>query len=324
MSTSEYAQTKRKWRTTVLGDMIAEFLGTFVLIALGDGAIAMAVAALNQSGRGAHNFVASGDWMLIVWGYAFAVTFAVYIAGGISGAHLNPAITFALAIRRVLPWRKVLPFVVAQTVGAFMGAALVLLVYHSAIDSYETANGVTRGVLGGAQDSTATFSIFATFPAPYFGSNMIWPLIDQIVGTTFLVIFIFALLDTRNQPVNANLAPLLIGLVVAAIGLSFGANAGYAINPARDFGPRLLAYFAGWGDVALPGVHGYFWVPIIGPLIGGAIAVPIYDQLIHKVLVQRGVPEQVENAPVEVKAYDAKSQRGTAPESESESEDPRP
>jgi len=101
MSTSEYAQTKRKWRTTVLGDMIAEFLGTFVLIALGDGAIAMAVAALNQSGRGAHNFVASGDWMLIVWGYAFAVTFAVYIAGGISGAHLNPAITFALAIRRV-------------------------------------------------------------------------------------------------------------------------------------------------------------------------------------------------------------------------------
>ena len=217
-----------------------------------------------------------------------------------------------------------LPFVVAQTVGAFMGAALVLLVYHSAIDSYETANGVTRGVLGGAQDSTVTFSIFATFPAPYFGSNMIWPLIDQIVGTTFLVIFIFALLDTRNQPVNANLAPLLIGLVVAAIGLSFGANAGYAINPARDFGPRLLAYFAGWGDVALPGVHGYFWVPIIGPLIGGAIAVPIYDQLIHKVLVQRGVPEQVENAPVEVKAYDAKSQRGTAPESESESEDPRP
>jgi glycerol uptake facilitator protein len=103
-----------------------------------------------------------------------------------------------------------------------------------------------------------------------------------------LVLFVFALVDTLNQPTKSNLAPLLVGLAVGAIGMSFGANAGYAINQARDFGPRIFAWLAGWVDVAMPGVHGYFWVPIIGPLIGGLVGALVYDFFIRDVLKARG------------------------------------
>ena len=281
-------------RTGLLGDLSAEFLGVLVLIAFGDGVVAMAVAALNQSGRAATPatiFLASGDWLLITWGWAMAVTFGVYVAGGITGAHINPAVTLAFAVRREFPWAKVAPFWAAQLLGAFVGAALVFLVYNAAIGSYETVNKVTRGDL----NSVVTFSIFATFPAPYFKGNWIGPLIDQIVGTAFLLMFVCALIDRRNLAPKANLTPWLVGLAVAAIGMSFGANAGYAINPARDFGPRLLAWFAGWGQTALPGngvgFSNYFWIPIVGPLVGGIVGVLVYDFFIKNVLVARGVVE---------------------------------
>jgi glycerol uptake facilitator protein len=285
------ARARPRWRQTIWGELSAEFLGTFVLICFGDGVVAMAVAALNQSGRGTAIFAASGDWLLITWGWAMAVTFGVYVAGGISGAHINPAVTLALAVRRNFPWAKVVPYILAQLLGAFAGAALVYLVYRNAISSYEAAHNITRGALGGSADSTATFSIFATFPAPYFHSSMIWPFIDQIVGTAFLLMFVLALTDERNQPPRSNLAPLLVGLAVAAIGMSFGANAGYAINPARDFGPRLLAWLAGWGQVAIPGIHNYLWVPIVGPFVGGVLGAVVYDIFIRDVLRDRGEPE---------------------------------
>jgi glycerol uptake facilitator protein len=188
----------------------------------------------------------------------------------------------------------VIPYILAQLVGAFVGAALVYLNYHNAISSYEAVHHITRGTLGGQADSTATFSIFATFPAPFFHSSLIGPLVDQIIGTGFLVIFVLALTDERNQPPRMNLAPLLVGLAVAAIGMSFGANAGYAINPARDFGPRLFAWFAGWGKVAMPGVHGYVWVPIVGPFVGGVIGAFVYDLFIRDVLRDRAQPAAAE------------------------------
>ena len=298
---AQSTQARGGWRATLWGELLSEFLGTFVLIAFGDGVVAMAVAALNQSGRAenAHTiFLASGDWLLITWGWAMAVVFGVYVAGGVSGAHINPAVTLALAVKREFPWGKVLPYMVAQVVGAFVGAALVFLVYHNAIASFEATNNITRG----DPTSNTTFSIFATFPAPYFHGGMIGPLIDQIVGTMFLVLFVFALTDTFNQAPRANLAPLLVGLAVAAIGMSYGANAGYAINPARDFGPRLFAAIAGWGAVALPGtVKGaftaYFWVPIVGPLVGGVIGAYVYDFFIQDVLKARGEPAEAELEP---------------------------
>jgi glycerol uptake facilitator protein len=276
-----------RWRATTAGELVAECLGTFILICFGDGVVAMAVAALNQSGRGTEIFAASGDWLIIGWGWGLAVAFAVWVAGGVSGAHINPAVTLAFAARRGFPWRKVPGYMAAQVLGAFLGALLVYIVYKAAIDSYEQANHITRG----EANSVPTFSIFATFPAKYFG-NFLGPLIDQIVGTAFLVGFVFALVDEINQPVRANLAPLAVGLVVVAIGLSFGANAGYAINPARDFGPRLFALFGGWGKIAIPGDYGnvntYLWIPIIGPLIGGLVGAYVYDFAIRDVLLARG------------------------------------
>ncbi|MDO0926719.1 MIP/aquaporin family protein [Streptomyces sp. TG1A-8] len=293
-------------RGGLLGECLAEFLGTFVLISFGCGVVAMAVAALPGSGRAATPttiFLAAGDWLLITWGWAMAVVFGIYVAGGVSGAHLNPAVTLAMAVRRGFSWAKVLPYMFAQVVGAFTGAALVYLVYHNAISAFD---GAMKGPKTNGH-TLASFSIFATFPAPYFHGGVWGPLIDQIVGTAFLVMLVVALIDLRNQAVKANLGPLLVGFAVAAIGMSYGANAGYAINPARDFGPRLLTYAAGWDSLAFPGsVSGafsaYWWIPIVGPLIGGVIGVLVYDLFIGDVLHVRSqtneLPEPGRTRPV--------------------------
>ena len=215
----------------------------------------------------------------------------VYVAGGVSGAHINPAVTVALAVRRKFPWAKVGPYVIAQVVGAFVAAALLFLIYHQAIDAFNLANRTPKS----SGQALATYSIFATFPAKYYAGSTIWPLVDEIVGTAFLLILVVAITDGRNQLPGSNLPPLIIGFAVFAIGTSLGANTGYAINPARDFGPRLFAYFAGWGKVALPGTFNapgfhfsnYFWIPIVGPLIGGIIGVLLYDFFIGDVLHAR-------------------------------------
>jgi glycerol uptake facilitator protein len=290
------SQRRWRWQQSTLGELVAEFLGTMIIIAFGDGVVAMVVAALNQSGRGKEAFAAQADWLLIAWGWGFAVAFGVWVAGGVSGAHLNPAVTLAQAMRRGFSWRKVPSYWAAQILGAFVGAALVYFNYRAAINSLDHSMHVVRGTA----KSVGTYSIFATFPAPYFKS-WIGPFFDQVIGTAFLVGFIFAITDEFNAPVKANLAPLIVGFIVVAIGLSYGANAGYAINPARDFGPRIWAWIAGWKSIAFPGDYGnvntYFWIPIVGPLVGAAVGAVIYDLGIRNVLIARGAqpdPEMVE------------------------------
>jgi glycerol uptake facilitator protein len=267
---------------------VSEFFGTFIILVFGNGVVAMAVAALNQSGRGKVPFEASGDWLLIAWGWGFAVAFAVYVAGGVSGAHLNPAVTLALALRRGFEWRKVPAYWAVQILGAFAGAALTYLNYKYAIASFEHAQHITRG----AANSVATYSIFGTFPAPYF-HTWFGPFLSEVIGTAFLVAFIFAVTDEYNAPVKSNMAPIVIGFIVVAIGISLGANSGYAINPARDFGPRMLAWVQGWKSVAMPGNYGnvnsYFWIPIVAPLVGAGIGAYVYDFLVRNVLIARGV-----------------------------------
>ena len=278
----------------LLGELSAEFFGTFVLICFGDGVVAMAVAALNSSGRAQTPttiFLASGDWLLITFGWAFAVMMGVYVAGGVSGAHINPAVTLALAVRRRFPWKHVIPYMVIQVVGAFVGAALVFWVYGSAISAYDSAAHLVPS-LGNALPS---YSIFATFPAKYFGGTIGGPFVDEAVGTALLLIGVLAVTDARNLAPISNIGPLIIGFVVFAVGTSFGANSGYAINPARDFGPRIFAFFAGWGKVAFPGTYNvggfqfsnYFWIPIVAPLVGGVIGALAYDFFIGDVLQAR-------------------------------------
>jgi glycerol uptake facilitator protein len=284
-----------RWAQSTMGELVAEFLGTFVIVAFGDGVVAMVVAALNQSGRGKAPFLAQADWLLIVWGWGFAVAMAVWVAGGVSGAHLNPAVTLSLAVRRGFPWAKVPSYCAAQVFGAFVAAALVYFNYRAAINSFDHSMHIVKG----SSNSVPSYSIFATFPAPYFKS-WIGPFMDQVIGTAFLVGFIFAITDEYNAPVKSNLAPLIVGFIVMAIGLSFGANAGYAINPARDFGPRLWAWIAGWKSVAMPGDYGnvntYFWIPITGPMIGGVIGALVYDLGVRNVLIARGATPDPEIA----------------------------
>lgn len=272
-----------EWRGGLLGEMSAEFLGVFILILLGCGSVALSLVGLSGSGRQTSDF-GPANWLIINWGWGLAVALAVFTAGGVSGAHINPAVTFAFAIRRKFPWSKVLPFWGAQVLGGLAGASVVYAVYTSAISTFEQANS-------GGEKSVATFSIFATFPAEYFGGNMWGPLLDQVVGTAILVGLVCALIDRRNNSPLANLAPFFIGLVVTVIGMTYGVGAGYAINPARDLGPRLFTWFAGWGDIAFPGngegFSWYFWVPIVGPLVGGVIGAVVYDFFIGQPLRAR-------------------------------------
>ena len=278
------------WRKGLIGELWAEFFGTFILIAFGDGVVAMLWGLVGSGRSSAGPLQSSGDWLLITWGWALAVVFAIYVVGGITGAHINPAVTFGAAIRKQLPWNKVPGYMAAQVLGAFVGAGLVFLVYNNAINHYDQMHHIVKGTAA----SVSTYSTFATFPAAYF-HNIAGPLIDQIIGTFFLVLFVWAVTDEFNMPVGGNMAPFIIGMIVMAVGISFGANAGYAINPARDFGPRMFALIAGWGKVAFPGNYGnindYFWIPIVGPLIGGGLASVVYDRGIRDILKARFEPK---------------------------------
>ena len=281
-----------RWRRSYGGELWAEFFGTFILICFGDGVVAM-LWALIGSGRTVGTKTAllgSGDWLLITWGWALAMVFAIYTVGGVTGAHINPAITLSAALRKQLPWKKVPTYWIAQVVGAFVGAALVFAVYNNAINHYDQINHIIKG----QPNSLATYSTFATFPAPYF-HNVAGPFLDEVVGTFFLALFVCAVTDEYNQPPTGNMAPWIVGFIVMAVGISFGANSGYAINPARDFGPRLFAWAAGWGKVAFPGdyanISTYFWIPIVGPLVGAAIASFLYDLGIKDILMARRGPE---------------------------------
>jgi len=241
-----------------LAEAAAEFAGTLVLILFGNGVVAMVVLF----GSGVPGEVVHGGFTNITLGWGLGVTMGCYVAGRISGAHLNPAVTLALAIFRGFPWRKVGVYVVAQTAGAFTAAALVFWNYLPAFRHADPH-----------LDHTA--SVFTTFPMypdlPYAG------LLDQTIGTALLLFLVFALIDERNQPPGANLVPLLVGLVVVAIGISFGGLHGYAINPARDFGPRLFTVLAGFRNNGLTDGTLVFWVPIVGPILGGILGAAAYD-----------------------------------------------
>ena len=287
---AETSTRRRGYREGLGGEMLAELLGTFVLVLLGCGSVAVAVAGLPGSGRQVAPF-GPANWLIIAFGWGFAVVFGVYVAGGVSGAHLNPAVTLAFAARRGFPWKRVLPYWFAQVLGAFLAAGVVFYCYSWAINALNDKAGMAR------DQSLGTFSIFATFPAQYFGNSWWGPLFDQIVGTAVLLMLICALIDKRNTAPAGNIGPFLIGMVVVAIGLSVGTNAGYAINPARDFGPRLWTYFLGWGAIAIPGrfqwFNTYMWIPIVGPLIGGLVGVGLYDLFVGQVLhVRVGEPEE--------------------------------
>jgi glycerol uptake facilitator protein len=255
-------------KQSLAAELSAEFIGTLILILFGNGVVAMVVLF----GSGAAGEIVNGGYTNITLGWGLGVAMGVYVAGKISGAHLNPAVTITLAVFRGFSWAKVLPYIVAQVAGAFLAAALVYWNYLPAFHKVDPQLEHTAGV----------FTTFPSFPAfPMAG------LLDQTIGTALLLLMILAITDEHNQPPGANLTPLLIGLVVVAIGISFGGMHGYAINPARDFGPRLFTVVAGFKNNGLTDGTNAYWVPIIGPILGGLIGAGVYDLGIRRFLIAR-------------------------------------
>ncbi len=242
-----------------LRESLAEFLGTFVLIMFGAGVVAQNV--LSQG--------ANGSYLAINIGWGLAVTMGCYVSAGVSGAHLNPAVTVALAVHRRFPWAKVGPYIAAQFVGAFVAALVVYLTY---LEAFANLDGGVRQIAG----PQGTAGIFATYPQPFL-STFPGGFVDQVVGTALLVGIIFGITDTRNNAAPPALTPLVVGLLVVVIGMTFGFNSGYAINPARDLGPRLFTAFAGWGPGVFTAGHGWWWVPVAGPIVGGLLGGWLYD-----------------------------------------------
>jgi glycerol uptake facilitator protein len=252
-------------KPTLIAELIAEFLGTFVLILFGIGVVAMVVLfPSNTPGATVH-----GGYTNITLGWGLAVTMGIYVSGKISGGHLNPAVTLTMAVFRGFPWRKVVPYFIAQTGGAFLAAALVYRNYLPAFHQFDPQLEKTAGV-------------FTTFPA--FPAVLQAGFLDQVIGTALLLLMVLAITDELNVPPGANLAPLMIGLVVVAIGMSFGGMHGYAINPARDFGPRLFAAMAGFKNNGLADGPRVWWVPVVAPLLGGLVGAAVYDFGIRRFL----------------------------------------
>ncbi|MDU6409481.1 MAG: MIP/aquaporin family protein [Yersiniaceae bacterium] len=268
--------------TTLKGQCIAEFLGTGLIIFFGAGC----VAAMKLAGA------SFGQWEIsVIWGLGVAM--AVYMTAAISGAHLNPAITIALWLFACFDGRKVAPYIVAQVAGAFCAAALVYGLYYNLFFVYEQGHNMVRGSV----ESLDLAGIFSTYPNPNI--SILQAFIVETVITAILVCLIMALTDDGNGVPRGPLAPLLIGLLIAVIGGSMGPLTGFALNPARDFGPKLFAFLAGWGKVAFTGGLSipYFLVPIFGPLVGASLGAFGYRALIGRHLPCEVCVSEEEAAP---------------------------
>ncbi|XP_020640502.1 aquaporin-9 [Pogona vitticeps] len=238
-------------------EALAEFLGTFILIALGCGCVAQSVLS-----RGAF-----GGAPVISIGFSMAVTIGIYVAGGVSGGHINPAVTFALCLAGKVKWIKFPIYTIAQCLGAFVGAAVVFGINYDALMDY---TGGEFNVTG----PKATALIFATYPAEYL--TPINGFADQVMSTAILLLGIFAIFDEGNLRVPKGLEPIAVGLLILLLTSSLAMNAGCAMNPARDIAPRIFSYMAGWGPEVFTAGNNWWWVPIVAPMLGGALGAVLY------------------------------------------------
>jgi len=240
-----------------MSPFIAELVGTMLLVSLGDGVVANVLLSKTKG--------QNGGWIVIATGWALAVAVSVYAVGSISGAHLNPAVTLGLASTGNFAWAKVPGYIAAQMVGAILGATIVWI-------TYLPHWGIT-------EDKAAIRGVFCTAPAI---RKPVLNAFTEIIGTFVLVLGVLAIPSANNLPphsgFSSGLGPLLVGLTVWSIGLSLGGPTGYAINPARDLGPRIVHAL-----LPIPGKidsdWSYAWVPIVGPLIGGVLGALFYKVL---------------------------------------------
>jgi aquaglyceroporin related protein len=243
---------------TYLREPFSEFFGVFILILFGDGVVAQVVLSDGTK----------GDYQSISWGWGIGVMLGVY-SSGISGAHLNPAVTFANCVYRKFPWRKFPIYMLAQVLGAMAAAAVVYGNYKSAIDFFEGGAGIRT--VGG---KTSSAGIFCTYPAAFMSKT--GQFFSEFIASTLLMFLIYALKDDGNIGAG-NLTPLGLFFIIFGIGACFGWETGYAINLARDFGPRLVSYMLGYGHEVWSYGGYYFWVPMVAPFCGCTFGGWLYD-----------------------------------------------
>ncbi|XP_013878909.1 aquaporin-10b [Austrofundulus limnaeus] len=249
-------------KNRLVRECMAECLGVYVLILFGCGS----AAQVTTSGE------KNGQYLSINLGFALGVTFGVFVSRGVSGAHLNPAVTLSLCVLGRCSWTRLPFYTFFQVLGALLAAATVGLQYYDAIQMFGGGQLTVTG-------PTATAGIFSTYPADHLS---LWGgIVDQTVGTAALLLCILAIGDQRNTSIPDYLQPLLAGASVLVIGISMGSNCGYPLNPARDFGPRLFTYIAGWGEEVFTAGGGWWWVPIVAPCIGAVLGVLIYELLVE-------------------------------------------
>lgn len=277
---------------TLKAELTAEFFGTFILIFLGNGAVAVSVWT------GAYDLWA----VAFMWG--LAVTFGVYAAGAISGAHINPAVTAAMAAFTDFEGRRVLPYTLAQIFGAFLASAAIHLAFGGIVTEFEAANDLVRGELG-SQLSAMAYTTFAPNPA-IIGTDAaaqaqvsLWRWFgSEVIITAVLVFGIFYLIEESNaeRPLS-NLSALFIGLLVAALVAYEAPVSMAALNPARDLGPRIWTLIAGWGSIAFPGPRGGFWIPTVSTVVGGVLGGALYTYLYKELFL---IPAEPGRVPPEV------------------------
>jgi glycerol uptake facilitator protein len=268
----------------LLGELISEAIAVLIIIAFGDSVACMYVLYDPSP------YVNAYWGVCMSWG--LAVTLAIYVTGSISGTHANPAVTLALAVFRGFSWKKVLPYWAAQLLGGFLGAVIVYALFGPVIDHFNLTHHLSRAD-GGAAGVFFTHPGLAITPMHAFS--------DEVILTAFLLFGIFAITEQFNEMApKANAGALMIGFLVAILGSSMGYLEAWAMNPARDLGPRLFAYFAGWGSAALPGPDNYWWVPVVAPLLGGLLGGGAYQLLIYPFLPARVSAQAAKRAQVRV------------------------
>jgi len=286
---SEEHASRTASRRPLFGECVAEFIGTYILVFFGVGSVHVAVLT------GGH----TGLWQVaIVWGVA--ISLAIYATGAVSGAHINPAITLAFTAYRRFPARKVTPYIVSQLLGAFMAAATLYALFYSIIDGFELAQKITRGQAG-SELSAMVYGEYFPNPAIIGTSQealasvtLAQAMLAEAIGTAFLAFFVFAVTDTRNpaKP-NGTFFAVFIGLTVSIVISIVAPLTQAGLNPARDFGPRLFSYFAGWGTIAIPGPRGgFFTVYILSPILGAVVGAAIYQYLLRPSMPESSAPDE--------------------------------
>ncbi|XP_058290675.1 aquaporin-9 isoform X2 [Hylobates moloch] len=245
-----------KWKRKKVEEILTDKM------VLGCGSVAQAILSRGRF----------GGVITINVGFSMAVAMAIYVAGGVSGGHINPAVSFAMCLFGRMKWFKLPFYVGAQFLGAFVGAATLFGIYYDGLMSFADGKLLIVG-------ENATAHIFATYPAPYL--SLANAFADQVVATTILLIIVFAIFDSRNLGAPRGLEPIVIGLLIIVIASSLGLNSGCAMNPARDLSPRLFTALAGWGFEVFRAGNNFWWIPVVGPLVGAVIGGLIYVLVIE-------------------------------------------